>query len=37
MCALGSVQFAYHVLQVRAKEPFTPAMLKEVEQYYFGE
>lgn len=23
-------------MQVRAKEPFTPAMLREVEQYYFG-
>jgi hypothetical protein len=25
------------LLQVRAKEAFTPAMLREVEQYYFGE
>jgi xanthine/uracil/vitamin C permease (AzgA family) len=23
-------------LQVRAHEPFTPAMLQEVEQFYFG-
>jgi hypothetical protein len=23
-------------VQVRAKEPFTPQMLQEVEQYYFG-
>jgi hypothetical protein len=28
---------AHDALQVRAKEPFTPEMLREVEQYYFGE
>lgn len=41
--AAGSVLDSRHRIQcfppwvqVRAKEPFTPAMLREVEQYYFG-